>query len=516
MNNKMVKYILTHDIGTTGNKASIFGIEGNLVGSCYEPYETFYPKRFRVEQKPMDWWYAFCKSTKELLNSTNISPNDIEVVSFSGQMMGAIPVDKSGNLLRDGVLIWSDYSPISQAKRLIDEIGGWDNFYKITGGGQLVENYSIAKIMWYKDNESEIYKRTYKFLHAKDFIINKLTGNYCNDYTDASNSGYMDINKREYSSEILEASGISNEKLPSLNESFTIAGKVNKEASKLTQLPEGLPVVEGAGDVPAANFGAGVINEGLSYIYIGSANWTGVYSKKPILDPETRLVNFCHVIPNAYALHHTAYTGGIAKQWYKDTFCNIENILSNNIDINIYDLLELETEKLKDRPTNMIFIPYLRGGGAPYHNINSSGSIIGLNLAVKKEHILLAIMEGVALNFGVMIDNFKRLGINIDKFNAIGGGAKSRLWMQIYSDVLNKEINRSIYLQEANTLGAAIAGGIGVGIYKNEKILNNILSKMDTFIPNEEIVLKYKELKNIFIEAYNGLEKTFNLLSRIN
>jgi len=510
----MGKYILSHDIGTTGSKAALFSFDGKLISSNYIPYETFYPKPIWAEQKPSDWWEAFCTNTKNLIERTNISAKDIECVSFSGQMMGAVPVDKNGTLLRENVLIWSDGRCNKQAENLLDELDGWKNFFKITGGGQAIVNYSISKIMWYKENEPDIYNKAYKFLHTKDFIINRLTGNFCNDYTDASNSGYLDIKKRKYSKEILKAVDISEDKLPELYESIDVVGKVTKKAANATGLFEGLPVVEGAGDVSAATFGAGVIDEGVGYLYIGSANWTGVYTKEPIMDQETRIVNLCHVIPDVYAPHHTAYTGGIAQQWYKDTFCEIEKFSAEKANINVYDILNLKASEIKAGSGNLIFLPYLRGGGAPYHNPDSRGVFIGLNLSTKKEHLFRSILEGVAINFRLMIDNFERKNVRIKEFRAIGGGALSELWLQIYSDILDKRIIRSSYLQEANTLGAAVAGGIGVGIYKNEGILRKILKEKDVFVPNSESVNKYNKIVPIFVKAYKSLTDIFGELSQ--
>ena len=512
----MGKYILAHDIGTTGNKAALFDLDGVLISNSYTPYQTFYPKPVWVEQKPSDWWDAFCTSTRDLIQSTNISVKDIECVSFSGQMIGAVPVDSEGRLLRDNTLIWADGRSSKQASRLMDKLGGWENFFEITGGGQVVDNYSISKIMWYKDNEPDIYKRTFKFLQAKDFIINKLTGIFSNDYTDASNAGYLDIKKRGYSEDILEAAGVSIDKLPQLYESIDVVGKVTRQAAAATGLIEGLPVVEGAGDVSAATFGAGVIDEGIGYIYIGSANWTGVYSKEPIMDKETRIVNLCHVIPNVYAPHHTAYTGGIAQQWYKDSFCEMEKYSAEKVNANVYEIMNLKASKIKAGSGNVIFLPYLRGGGSPFHNPNARGAFIGLSLTIKKEHLFRSVLEGVAINFRLMIDNFEKKGVNIREFRAIGGGALSKLWLQIYSDILNKRIIRSSYLQEANTLGAAVAGGIGTEIYKDESVLRKILKEKDIFQPDQESADKYKKLVPIFVKAYEGLKEVFGELSKIS
>lgn len=510
----MSRYILVHDIGTTGNKAALFDREGKLISSIYVPYETIYLKPTWVEQRPKDWWNAVCKSNRQLIEKLSISPKEVEVISFSGQTMGVVPVDKEGNSLRDSVLIWSDNRSKKQAEKILKKLGGWKNFYDITGQGEDPENFSISKMLWYKENEQELYNKTFKFLHSKDFIINKLTGKFSNDYSDASNGGYLDIRKREYSKSILKAADISKDKLPDLYESTDVIGKVTKKAAHETGLVEGIPVVEGAGDGSAATLGAGVIEEGLAYIYIGSANWTGVYSKEPIMDSETRVANLCHVIPGVYAPLHIAYTGGIAQQWFKDTFCDMEDFLAKNAHLNIYDVLNLKADKTKPGSGNLIFLPYLRGGGAPYYNPNSRGVLVGLNLSVKKEHVFRAVLEGVAINFRIMIEDFKRKNVKINKLRAIGGGALNKLWLQIFADVLNTNIVRSPYPQEACSLGAAVAGGIGVGLFKNVKVLVDFFGSEDEVIPNQPSVEVYNKLYPIFKKTYQSLTDVFDLLSK--
>ena len=511
----MGDYILAHDLGTTGNKAVLFDDRGRILGSVYHPYETYYPHPTFVEQRPGDWWHAVCVTVKQLLENLKVQPGRIACVTFSGQMMSAVPVDGKGNLLRESILIWADTRSRKLAERLIDRVGGWEKFFDMTGAGLLPENYSLSKILWHKKNEPDIYKKAHKFLHAKDFIICRLTGKFSNDYTDASNSAYLDIRNREYSETMLEAAGVSKDKLPDLCESTDVVGHVTEGAAKETGLMPGTPVVEGAGDVPAATLGAGVAREGVGYIYIGSANWTGVYAKAPIFDAKTRVVNLCHVIPGVYAPHHTAYVGGIAQQWFRDTFCEVEKSAAEDLGVNAYSLMNLKLEDVPPGAHNIIFLPYMREGGAPYHNPHARGAFLGLTLPSRKEHLLRAVLEGVAFNFRIITENFEAVGIKTKEFGAIGGGVLNSVWMQIFADVLQRKIRCPVLSQEANAFGAALAGGIGVKMFGDFSVAESLVPTTYECRPRSENAKTYDELYPVFKNAYERLVPVFDQLASL-
>jgi xylulokinase len=509
----MAYYILAHDLGTTGNKAVLFDEKGEIIGSVYHPYDTYYPRPGFVEQRPDDWWKAVCLTVRQLLESTKVRPDLIACVTFSGQMMSAVPVDEGGNLLRESILIWADTRSRKPAEGMVERLGGWESFFEMTGAGLLPENYTLSKILWHKENEPDIYQKTYKFLHAKDYIICRLTGRFTNDYTDASNSGYLDIRRRDYSEEILEAAGVSKDKLPELHESTDVVGHITEGAAKESGLTAGTPVVEGAGDVPAATLGAGVARKGVGYIYIGSANWTGAYAKEPILDAKTRVVNLCHVIPGVYAPHHTAYVGGIAQQWFRDNFCEVEKSAAETLGLNAYSLMNLKLEGVPPGADNVIFLPYMREGGAPYHNPHARGAFIGLTLPTKKEHLLRALLEGVAFNFRILTENFANVGVQTKEFRAIGGGVLNRIWMQIYADVLRTRVVCPVLSQEANAFGAAVAGGIGVKMFQGFDAAESLSPATYACQPKAEASEKYEQLYPVFKKAYECLIPVFGQLA---
>jgi len=202
----MGDYILAHDIGTTGDKATIFSSEGQLLCSEFTPYETYYPRPGWAEQDPMDYWRSFCITTRNIIEKSGIKPSEIVTVSFSGQMMAALPVDANGEPLRN-CIIWADLRSKDQADIIAKRVSP-ERVYEITGH-RLSASYSASKIMWIRDNEPDVYKAAYKFIHPKDFLLNRLTGKFITDLSDASGMNLFDINTLRWSEEMLKATGIS-------------------------------------------------------------------------------------------------------------------------------------------------------------------------------------------------------------------------------------------------------------------------------------------------------------------
>jgi len=510
------QYILIHDIGTTGSKACLFSVDGELISTYYYRYDTFYPGPNMAEQRPQDWYEAVIISTRELLRKTKVEPQNIVAISWSGQMMGTIPVDRDGNLLQDKVMIWADSRAVEEAKYIIERIGGWENFYRITGAGQYIANYTIAKILWLKNNRPEIYKKTYKFLQAKDYITLRLTGAFVTDYTDAFNTGLLNIHRNEWSDELIDAIGIDRDKLPDLHESIDIAGYLRDEEARKMGLKPGIPVVVGSGDVTASATGAGVVKKGVSYIYIGSACWTGFFSDTPVLDTKTRISSHRHVIPGKYAPHNYTYSGAVCMDWLKDIMFSLEERELIRKGGNIYKFMEDIASKVPPGSQGLLFLPYMRGGGAPHYDPLVRGAFLGMTLAHRKEHFVRAVYEGIALNTRVIFEAFERLGEKINVIYIIGGGALSNTWRQIFADVLGKPVIYPKYVHEAGCLGSAVIGGIGAGVFKDFSVIEKFLKPQGVNEPNEQIHERYNEIYESFKETVEKLIPVYDdVISKI-
>lgn len=506
------KYILAHDLGTTGNKATLFDSTGSLLGSSYKTYETHYFGVNCVEQNPNDWWKAVCDSTQELLATAKISPDDVACVAFSGHMMGCLPVDKKGNPLRNSI-IWVDARSVKQAQSLLDKIGDEEG-YRITGH-RLSPNYSAAKIMWVKDNEPQVFRETHKFLHTKDYIIYRLTGRFVTDYSDASGMNLFDLKKRDWSEEILQAAGIPEEMLPEPHPSTYVAGEVTEAASQATGLRKGIPVVIGGGDGPCAAVGAGVVKEGSAYNYFGSASWIALATKKPLYDPKMCTFTFYHLDPDMFMPAGATHCGGVCYEWFKDSICKMEEQAAEKIGIDIYKIMELKADLVEPGADKLFFLPYIRGERCPYHNPNARGVFLGLNPNHKKEHFIRAALEGVVFNLRIILDSFQKQGATIEEMRVIGGGARSKMWRKIMANIYNKRILRTFLLQEATSLGAAIAGGVGVGMFKDFSVAEKIVRIVDIDSPQPEVSGRYEKLYPIFKDAYERLVPVYERIASV-
>ena len=505
--------ILTHDIGTTGNKAVLFDVEKQeIICSMYFEYPTFYPKAGWAEQNPQDWWTAFKETTKKILKVSKIKPDDISAVSFSGQMMGCLPVDEHGTPLSNSI-IWMDQRSIKESELIKRKIGE-EKFYKITGNRNS-PTYPIAKILWLKNNMPHIYEKAHKFLQSKDFIISKLTGQFLTDFSDASLSGMFDVNKRQWSQFLLETLNIDHEKLPDICPSIHIAGELAGNVAKELNLSKGTPVVVGGGDGACATAGAGVVEVGETYNYIGASSWIATCTETPFFDPEMRTFNMWHLDENKLLIIGTMQAAGGSLRWLRDEICKLEKICAENIGGSVYAILDSKAEKIPPGAEKLIFLPYLMGERAPWWNPYARGVFFGLSLSHGRAHMIRAVLEGVAFNLKIIVDILEESAGKIGSIRVIGGGARSKLWRQILADIFGKEILVPCFLEEATAVGAAIAGGVGVKIFKDFSAAHDVVKIVERHVPNLEINKKYSMLYKFFKKLYLTLVPLYRELAQI-
>ena len=241
----MKNYVLAHDLGTTGNKATLYDAEGRLVGSAFYGYTTEYAHPRWAEQHPEDWWQAVCTSTHQLLHETGVRADHVACITFSGQMMAAVPLDEDARPLRSAI-IWADQRSTEQVNWLLERVP-FDEMYTITGH-RLSESYSLLKMLWIRDHQPDIYRRTHKFVHAKDAIVARLTGEFVTEPTDASGMNLFDLDAWDWSGDIIDAAELDADKLPELRRSTDVVGHVRAAVADEVGVPAGTPVVIGGGD----------------------------------------------------------------------------------------------------------------------------------------------------------------------------------------------------------------------------------------------------------------------------
>lgn len=501
----MAPLILAHDLGTTGNKASLFGCEGALLASAYAAYDTHYPQPGWAEQDPDDWWRAVCATTQQLLSASAGRGEDIAVVSFSGQMMACLPVDAAGRPLRSAI-IWADMRAERQAALLAERVG-FGRVYTITGHRPSA-SYTLPKLMWVRDHQPEVFAHTRCTLQPKDYVAFRLTGIHATDYSDASGTNAFDLRARRWSDEMLSGAGIDPSLMPPVLPSTAILGRVTPEAARATGLRVDTPVVIGGGDGACATAGAGVVQPGDAYNYVGSSSWIAFVSREPLYDPQQRTFTFAHLDADYLFPAGTMQCAGGSFDW-------LERLLRGPADGRIHHELDELAASVEPGAKGLLFLPYLMGERSPHWNPAARGAFVGLSMAYGRAEMARAVLEGVALNLRIILDAFRDQGAAITALRVIGGGARSALWCQILADVYGLPLLRPKLLVEATALGAAIAGGVGAGLYRSfaEGCANIQVEPGEE--PRPAFAARYRELYGLFQETYARLAPIFGHLATI-
>ena len=501
----MSRKIIAYDLGTGGNKASLYDSDGSCLANAFIPYDTYYPRTGWHEQSPMDWWDSIILSTRKLLQERKIDPRDIECVSISGHSLGVVPVDRQGNLLRDRTPIWSDTRSEKQVREFFKNTDR-DRWYLTTGNGFPPECYTVFKVMWYRDNEPDMYSRVFKIIGTKDFINFKMTGQIKTDYSYASGCGVYDLENWGYSTGLIKAGGIPEEILPDIVPSTGIIGELTKEAADALGLSRKVKVTCGGVDNSCMALGARNIAEGRVYTSLGSSAWIAVSSKNPVLDIKKRPFVFTHVIPGMFTSAVSIFSAGSSLKWVRDHLCaNLQKEASEK-GVDVYEFMGEIACRSPVGSNKLLFDPSLAGGSSQDPSPHIRGGFSGLDLGHSQPDIIRSCMEGVAMNLGLVLDVLRKFCSLSEEMMMVGGGSRSSVWRRIFADVYNMDIVKTNIGEDAGSLGAAAVGAVGSGIWKDFSRIDDVYRIRETVKPVKADVEKYRKIRTAF-ECFRNCQK---------
>ena len=501
----MSKMIIAHDLGTSGNKATLFTTEGELLASAVYPYEARFSDGNRAEQNPNLWWKAFCATNKELLAGRET--RGVAAVSFSGQMMGCLCVDKQGIPLRESI-IWADMRAQKEADEIAAKIDP-QRFYCLTGHRNS-SSYSAQKLMWVKRNQPDVYRQTHKMLGAKDYLIHKLTGRFLTEPSDASGTNLFDINTLKWSEELVEAAGLDPDKLPRVVPSTEVAGEISPTVGEECGLPAGTKVVMGGGDGVCASVGAGSVTPGVVYNCLGTSSWVSTTTKAPILDPQMRTFNFAHIVPGLVNPCGAMQAAGLSYNWAIQTLYGGE-LAAAEKNARVYELANRELAAVPALAGGLVFLPYLIGERSPRWNPNARGAFVGLTPEHGRGEMMRSVVEGIALNLRIILDVFRQAE-KIGEVTLIGGLAQGEIIRQILADVFEADVKMPNRVQEATSIGAAVTAGVGAGLLKDFSEVSRFAATRRKTAPNPENARAYRAFMPVYNRAYNQLIPVFDSL----
>lgn len=484
------------DIGTTGCKLTVFDENGNYLDKAYKEY----PAIRKSEEYEIDAdviWQGVLSVMKEIgKNYPDIA--GIGVTSFGETCVLA---DADGKPLHQAML-YTDPRGAKECKALVDGIG--EKKLASMTGLKPHEMYSISKIMWIKKHKPEIYGKAEHIFLMEDYVVFSLTGKAQIDYSLAARTMAFDISALQWSREIFECAGIDMLLMSEPVPTGTSAGKIKPEIAELTGISSSAVIVSMSHDQVAAAVGAGVFSSDIAVDGAGT-----VECITPMCDelPELELMyegNFAvvpYVIPGKYLCYAFSYTGGALIQWCVDTLAKQEKKEAAREGISVNTLLE----GAESDPTGMLVLPHFAGAATPYMDIGSKGAIVGLTVATEVPEIYRACMEGVVYEMLLNKEYLEDYGVEFYMMHATGGGAKSKVWMQMKADILNVPITE-LETVDAGTVGSAMMTGIVTGCFKDLKdAAEHMIKKKKVYAPRGEMHEKYLVIYKRYRKLYQSV-----------
>ncbi|MCL7452881.1 MAG: FGGY family carbohydrate kinase [Anaerolineae bacterium] len=446
--------LLGIDVGTTGCKAAVFSEEGSLLASAYEEYDILRPQPGWAELDARDVWDKVRATVRQVSAASSSDPIQALAVSSLGEAM--VPVTASRKIAGTSIVANFDLRGdqyLDPLRTGLDE----EALYRITGN-TLGGNYSLPKLLWIKQHQPDLYQCTDKFLLWGGFVSYMLGSSPAVDFSLANRSLLFDVDREDWSQEILELAGLDSTKLPETVPSGTAIGTVSRHMAAELGLPPGTAIVAGAHDQCATAVGCGVVEDGQAVYGMGTFTCiTPVFSQRraPSLMLERGLNTEHHAVPGKY-VSFIYNPGGSLVKWFRDTLA-----AGAHAGHDVYGALLAE---MPPDPSGIMVLPHFAPTGPPGFVSDSTGLLAGLRLETSRGEILKGILEGISFYLRECVDALPPTGIEIAGFRVAGGGSRSDRWVQLCADIFGQRFVRPSVAQ-AGTLGAAIIAAVGSGLY---------------------------------------------------
>lgn len=465
--------LLGIDIGTSGCKVAIFSRSGKAICADTQEYPVYYPEPGYVEQDPECWWDAVCNSTKKIIYENSIDPADIAGVGVDGQGWSAIAVDKQGHVLMPNP-IWMDTRSQSICSELSRSIGE-DNIYAVSGN-PIKAQYSTGKIIWYKQNMPDVFKRIDKILQSNSYIVYRMTGVMSQDLSQGYGIHCFDMRKGCWNQDMCKSLGINSSILPDIAACHEVVGTLTPSAAISMGLIAGIPVVAGGLDAACGTLGAGVLNSGQTQEQGGQAGGMSICIEEYCAD--LRLILGFHVVPDRWLLQGGTTGGGGAMRWFNEQFGYEESQKANEAGATALALLDELAKTAHPGSDGVVFLPYMAGERSPIWDEKAKGVFYGLDYSKTKAHMVRSVMEGVSYSLRHNLETAYSAGASVGTMRSMGGAANSLFWTQLKADITGKPIEVPSS-DTATTLGAAMLAGVGVGVYRdfNEAVRETVQVK---------------------------------------
>ncbi len=489
------------DIGTTGCKAVIFTMDGDILGRAAREYPILTPQPNWAEQDAELVWLLAWECLREAVAQAHSDPPVAMALSCQGEAV--MPVDADGNPLRP-VILGMDTRTTAQNQWLAERFGAeW--LFERTGMPMHTIN-TLPKLLWLQQHEPDLWRQAHQFLLYEDFFIRRFTGRAVVSHCLASRTQMYDPQTCDWADDILTACGIERERLaPLAAGEVAVVGVLRPELAAELGLAHDLIVASGGHDQACAACGSGVIEPGLAMVSTGTAEVVEVALPTPTLAPALRdggISVYRHVVPGMHLAMTLNHSGGLSLRWFRDTIGALETEQARASGQNAYDLI---LAGAPHGPTPVFVLPHFAGSGTPTLDVASKGAFLGMTFATDRPTLAKAVLEGLTFELRQNLDLLRQAGVAIDSLHAVGGGARSDLWLQLKADICNIPLNVP-QVTEAACLGAALLAGTAASVYADLRAAVARTVRMSKRVePNPTACAAYEPRYRLYLEIYPTL-----------
>jgi xylulokinase len=472
------------DLGTSAIKSILTGEDGRVIATASEPLQVSRPKPGFSEQDPESWWSATLAGLDKLAEQAPREMAAVRGIGLSGQQHGATLLDKSGSVLRPCIL-WNDVRSARECRELEQRLPALGS---ITGNPTL-PGFTAPKLVWVKKHEPDIFARVAKVLLPKAYLRYRLSGEYIEDMSDASGTAWLDVGKRAWSKAALEATDLSLDHMPALVEGTAPAGRLRAELAQRWGMAQPPVLAGSAGDNAAGAVALGAIHPGDAFVSLGTSGvlWATTAGFAP--NTTAAVHAFCHCVPNTWHQMGVILSAASCLSW-----------LSGVVGVGEGELLK-ELGDTLDRPSSVVFLPYLSGERTPHNDADIRGTFAGMSHDTSRATLAQSVMEGVAFAMRDCLEALRAAGTHLKSVDAIGGGARSRLWLAIIANVLDLPVNRLADSEVSGAMGGALLGRIAA-TGEPPSVVCKAPRRMETLEPRAA-------LRDAYAESYERYRKLY-------
>ncbi|MEJ8820652.1 xylulokinase [Variovorax humicola] len=478
------------DLGTSELKALLLADDHRIVGVARCALTVSRPQPLWSEQAPSQWWDALESVMQQLRAEHADALSAVRSIGLSGQMHGAVLLDDKDEVLRPAIL-WNDGRSAAQCEQLLRAV---PRLGEITGN-LAMPGFTAPKLLWVRAHEPELFARTRRVLLPKDWLRLKLGGEAVSDMSDASGTLWLDVGRRDWSDDMLAATGLARAQMPRLVEGSEVSSTLKPELAVRWGMRRGVRIAGGAGDNAASAVGMGLVAPGEGFVSLGTSGVIFVSGAAFAPNPAQAVHAFCHALPGRWHQMSVMLSAASAVSWAARTFGFADEA----------SLLAAAATLSSDaRQRAPLFLPYLSGERSPHNNPQAQGALFGFTHAHAPEDIAYAVAEGVSLGLRDGLDTLERPSGDL---SLVGGGARSMWWAQLLADILEVPLALGEGGEAGGALGAARLGWLADGGAVDEVCRRPALKQ--GFEPRSEQAAGHEARHGRFRALYLALKPCF-------